>query len=129
MQNLAKVLTQGELFKLKRAGKLLIAGEERSVPQTSPKSFGWESELLANCNGGLDPDGKGCRQAGEESAGTADPAPCGAAAGTSLWSQALAASSLPGARRCAGSCVCVLIREMRCSGVSTPSPSAKFQEC
>lgn len=84
VQNLAKVLTQGELFKLKLAGKLLIAGEERSVPQTSPKSSGWGSELLANCNGGLDPDGKGCRLAGEESAGTAYPAPCGAAAGTSL---------------------------------------------
>lgn len=69
MQNLAKVLTQGELFKLKLAGKLLIAGEEGSVPQTSPKSSGWGSELLANCNGGLDPDGKGCRLAGEESAG------------------------------------------------------------
>lgn len=53
VQNLAKVLTQGELFKLKRAGKLLIAREERSVPQTSPQSSGWGSGLLANCDRGL----------------------------------------------------------------------------
>ena len=129
-QNSAKVLTQGELFKLKLAGKLLIAGEERSVPQTSPKSSGWGSELLANCNGGLDPDGKGCRLSGEESAGTADPAPAAPLPEPrSLRSQALTASSLPGARRGAGSCMCVLIREVRCSGVSTPSPFPKFQDC
>ena len=84
MQNLAKVLTEGEVFKLKRAGKLLIAREERRVPQTSPKSSGGGSGLLANCSRGLDPDEKGCRLAGEESAGTVDPAPYGAAAETSL---------------------------------------------